>query len=269
MSLKKHLFDDISLVITSSGRADLLVKTLASMQPWVYLFTEKILVDDAQTANVKIRQIAEDYGFHFLSNQKQLGQHQSIDRAYKYVSKPYIFHCEDDWQFNQCPDIRLAKKLLELSYISCVCTRKIDDRCRSKYPDRTIKLDRYQSAELAGEKYLTIKQHWHPTRGAFTFNPNLIKTAFYKTIGPYRRYSSEREISASLKQQGYLIAFEPQGTCSHIGWNRHIQDPTKLPRTHTFFGKLERSYIKRARRIKSRCVHLLHPFNRRIGGKNR
>lgn len=34
-----------------------------------------------------------------------------------------------------------------------------------------------------------------------------------------------------MKSRGYVIAFEPQGSCKHIGWNRHVQDPTKLPRT--------------------------------------
>ena len=258
MQTAKYVFNDISLVITSSGRADLLAKTLASMQPWIYLIHERILIDDMRPGHTDISLLAREYGFYYFENEKPLGQHLSIDRAYQHVTNPYIFHCEDDWEFTKQPDFNLAVNLLSQPNISCVCLRKVNDRSRSKYPKRTIDTSRYESAEFQGKQYFTIKNNWHPAHGAFTFNPNLIKTELYNVIGPYRQYPTERAISALMKHKGYTIAFEPQGSCIHIGWNRHVQDPTKLPREHTFIGKLKRSCTKRFQLVKTMYDHLTH-----------
>ncbi len=248
-------FDEISLVITSCGRADLLATTLNSMTPWLKCIKEKILIEDSGRSQPNIRQLTEQFGFLYLENERQLGQHQSIDRAYQEITNPYIFHCEDDWQFFQQPDFNQAKALLNQVNISCVCFRKIDDRSRSKYPEQTLDVARYRSAEINRRSYLFIPKDYHPEYGSFTFNPNLIKKELYDRFGPYAQYQSERKISARLKLHNYVIAFETAGACQHIGWNRHAQDPTKLPRGYTLSDKAKRSYLKRIRKLKS----WLHP----------
>ena len=245
MKLEGAAFDQISVVITSCGRADLLVKTLSSMTPWIHSFHEKIMIDDMSPEHLDVSLIAKEYGFSFIQNTQPLGQHRSIDIAYEQVSNPYIFHCEDDWEFFKMPDLELAKSVLEQAHISAMCFRKINDRSRSKYHSRTIDINRYQPAYFNNKKYLTIKKDWHPARGAFTFNPGLIKYSFYQQWGPYSKYPSETKISELLKGQGYLLAYEPEGSCMHIGWNRHVQDPMKPIRDHSFIGKLRKSCKKR------------------------
>ena len=191
MAVGRNYFNDLCLVITSSGRSDLLAKTLTSMNPWIDHIDEKILIEDGNCGHDAIKNIAKQYGFTFLENNAPIGQHRSIDRAYQYVTKPYIFHCEDDWQFYKQPDFQLAIELLELANISCVCFRKINDRSRSKYPNRTLDINRYQANSIHNKSYLVLRSDWHPDHGAFTFNPNLIKTQLYRSIKPYQQFSTE------------------------------------------------------------------------------
>ena len=36
-----------------------------------------------------------------IVQKKQVGHHRAVDLMYAQVKTPYIFHCEDDWQFDQ------------------------------------------------------------------------------------------------------------------------------------------------------------------------
>ena len=260
MASKNNTLDDISMVITSCGRSDLLARTLLSMDSWLHLIHHKIIVDDFSIAQNEISQLTTEYGFQLIKNKTQLGQHRSIDIAYQQIATTYVFHCEDDWEFFKMPDFQLAKLVLEEAKVSCMCFRKIDDRSRSKYPKRTIDVSRYEPAYIKNKKYLVIRKDWHPSRGAFTFNPNLSKLQLYKNWGPYSQYRSERNISKLMKKCGYIVAYEPLGSCIHIGWNRHISDPTKPVRDKTFIGKTKRSYAKRMRKAKKALEHLSYPL---------
>ena len=100
---------DYSLVITSCGRFDLLRRTIASflkfadVQPKQY-----ILVEDSGDENVREVLAPFNVPFEILVNKPSLARgggasierlHAAIDRAYAQVKFPYIFHCEDDWEF--------------------------------------------------------------------------------------------------------------------------------------------------------------------------
>ena len=93
-----------TLVITSCARHDLLRITLdsfikyADLLPVATVIVEDGGVDapawlscDHQKNNLPNTQ--------FIKNDPKLGQVASIDRGYAEVKTPYIFHCEDDWQF--------------------------------------------------------------------------------------------------------------------------------------------------------------------------
>ena len=93
-----------TLVITSCARHDLLRITLdsfikyADLLPAATIIVEDGGVDapawlssDHQKNNLPNTQ--------FIKNDPKLGQVASIDRGYAEVKTPYIFHCEDDWQF--------------------------------------------------------------------------------------------------------------------------------------------------------------------------
>src|SRR5450830_1702387 len=110
---------NITLVVTSCGRFDLLKRTLETFD----LFNtadirEVFITEDSGDEAVRLA-IPEHWRSHckFLINRPKLGQLASIDLAYESVKTPYIFHCEDDWRF-------IARGLSRIPrwYWSCVPT---------------------------------------------------------------------------------------------------------------------------------------------------
>src|ERR1035441_5909366 len=83
---------EITLVLTSCGRYDLLSQTLESFYKFnTYSIKEVIIVEDWNRE----------------------GQIKSIDKAYARVKTPYIFACEDDWCFYKSGFIEKSLEILE------------------------------------------------------------------------------------------------------------------------------------------------------------
>jgi GT2 family glycosyltransferase len=90
----------ITFVVTSCGRFDLLAQTLDSFLRFNRApIARYALVEDS--GDEAVRDVVAEAGpsFDVLVNKERLGQLRSIDRAYETVTTPYIFHCEDDWRF--------------------------------------------------------------------------------------------------------------------------------------------------------------------------
>ncbi len=103
-----------SVVITSCGRFDLLRATLASLLPHLEVPPEKIVVVEDSCDGAVEDVVAEfDGAFEILVNPSKLGQIASIDRAYHRVETPFIFHCEDDWEFFRSGFITESARLLD------------------------------------------------------------------------------------------------------------------------------------------------------------
>lgn len=215
------------------------------MEPWIEKISHKILIDDFGKACKEVEILSNKYCFEYIKNATRIGQHASIDRAYKHVKNQYIFHCEDDWEFYNEPNFTHAKSLLNKSEISCVCFRQKDDRSSSKHPNKRLDISRYESEIFLGINYLYLPKNYHQSYGSFTFNPSIIKYDLYSYIGPYSQYKTEKQISEFLKARDKVIAFQESDSCRHIGWNHHADDPKKLPRGYTFISKLKRSWYKR------------------------
>ena len=103
-----------SVVITSCGRFDLLRATIASLLPHLEVRPAKIIIveDSCDTAVADAVQ-GFDGEFEILVNPVKLGQIASIDRAYDLIETPYIFHCEDDWEFFRSGFITESAVLLQ------------------------------------------------------------------------------------------------------------------------------------------------------------
>ena len=91
----------ITLVVTSCGRLDLLKATLDSFDRYnTAPIREVFITEDAGDEGVAgiLPAHWKEHCTVFV-NRPKLGQLASIDLAYGHVSTPYIFHCEDDWEF--------------------------------------------------------------------------------------------------------------------------------------------------------------------------
>lgn len=92
---------DITLIVTSCGRFDLLKLTLDSFDRFNTVPIREVIITEDSGDEAVYAAIPQGWAEHctvFVSKPK-LGQMASIDLAYSKVSTTYIFHCEDDWEF--------------------------------------------------------------------------------------------------------------------------------------------------------------------------
>jgi hypothetical protein len=210
----------VTLCLTSAGRPDLLQKTLSTLLAAnASSFQDIIIIDDlasAQCAQV-VRELCP--GANLLLNETRLGHHRSVDRMYRLVRTPFIFHCEDDWQFAPIPMIAdCFKALLAIRDGSVICVREFDDL----HPDL---LKEAELVEIEGSLFWICSITARPIWNGFTFNPALLRRALWEEHGPHENYPTEAAISEHMKSHGLRIVQLVSGTCRHIGAHRHVYDP--------------------------------------------
>jgi hypothetical protein len=230
--------DDVTLVITSCNRAQLLDKTLES-------FVMK------NTYPIKITYIIEDSGIQgcndavvlkykdalnivCIYNQQNLGQVESIDKVYSYVRTKWIFHCEEDWCFLQPSFIEKSMKVFNDNPDEKIYTVWLrPHHCTSGHPIEKDDLNRGYFPMKKDYSYIDkgVKYTW----GGITFNPGLRKTEDCLIKHPYflrceksvingKQYVGEYVINKEYVDLGYyaMILSDPNGHVNHIGWGQHI-----------------------------------------------
>jgi GT2 family glycosyltransferase len=87
---------DITVVVTSCNRHDLLARTLESFRAHE---TEgrvaRVLV--AEDGNADPSEVCARFGAEHFRTGNRVGQINLIDQAYAKIATPLIFHLEDDW----------------------------------------------------------------------------------------------------------------------------------------------------------------------------
>ena len=92
---------EITLAVTSCNRHDLLERTLRSFARYCGgLVKETIIVEDSdQSAPAWLADIDNIGPKTWISNGVRKAQIYSCDRLMSEVKTPYVFWCEDDWEF--------------------------------------------------------------------------------------------------------------------------------------------------------------------------
>jgi len=205
---------DITFVLTSCGRLDLLQKTVESIHPEILMNTKKnILIDDSGSKSIH-QQIDSNKLYSNwikLYNEENIGQPKSVDRAYSLVDTDYIFHCEDDWVFDYRFDfVQDSIDILKNNNnIMQVTFRK-----GCPHPVKLINGLNIKIPAWNGEWY------------GFTYNPSIIKTEAVRKIKSYSG-KLEQLISKQYYELGYLTA-SIYGVVDHIGWGRSTNSYLKL-----------------------------------------
>jgi hypothetical protein len=92
---------DITFVLTSCGRFDLLVETRrAFLASNTAAISRYVIVEDSGDPQISDVFASFDVRFELLINDPPRGQMASIDPAYSGVHTPYIFHCEQWFKRN-------------------------------------------------------------------------------------------------------------------------------------------------------------------------
>ena len=219
---------DITICLTSAGRWKLLEKTISSLvsywdgSPPADFFIH----EDRGDIPAAIHQDLERFLYlHWKLTPKvlfsyQAGQVAAIDRVYKAVKTPYIFHCEDDWEFYQTGFIADSKAVLEHDKSICtVWLRHPSDR--NGHPvlsgvRKTINDVRFQ---MMATNY---RRQWH----GMTWNPGLRRLSDYQAMGRFDSFckwdsnnhiQSEIDFNKKYYEAGFRGATLCRGFVKHIG----------------------------------------------------
>ena len=234
----------VTLIVTSCGRPDLLKETLDSFDLFnTYPLTRKVLIEDS--ADSKMEQfLSKHYKGYFdtiIINKPKLGHMKSIDRAYQEVGTPYIFHCEDDWEF-------IKKGFIEDSFLLLDQDPKLlNIYLRGVSENNVHQLD---SEIMVFENKIKYRRVLDVVPGqpgqyrGFTLNPTLKRLSDYHLIGSYAAVGSEHALVREYQNFGYhAISFE-EAYIRHIGAGRHVPRPTD--------SWLRRLKLKLRNKLKSR-----------------
>ncbi|WP_135445150.1 glycosyltransferase [Vibrio tasmaniensis] len=231
--------NDVSLVVTSCKRHDLLNKTLLSFVEFNTYPIEKVIIiedSDNELPSKELRTIFSDSNcglydetdFVFINNRTNIGQMKSIDKAYSHVDSRYIFHCEDDWQFFKVGFIEASLRILDINdNIFTVWLRSYDD------------LNGHSVSNLKCESGISYRKI-EPMKfwTGFTLNPGLRLTKNCMKFLPYssierldtslkgRTETSESDIAILYANNGYfgVVTSEVDGYVNHMGAGRHISN---------------------------------------------
>lgn len=228
---------NVTLVITSCGRTDLLEQTILSFFKFnTYPIEQTIIIEDSgilqDFANVK--KIVPT-PLEIIINPVNLGQMKSIDLAYSKVKTDYIFHCEEDWEFFNFNFIEKSFEILNTdSKIFTVWLRAFAEKKIGKV------IDKLNPVHLSKNNwyYRILQSKGKSWQSGFSLNPGLRKTSDCMKLHPYSNLEvlfpkigeqlvGERDLSVHYRNAGFIAAItnNENGYIRHIGGKRHILLP--------------------------------------------
>lgn len=219
---------NITLVVTSCGRLDLLKHTLESFDRFnTAPVREVFITEDAGDEGVRAV-IPAHWKDHctFFVNRPKLGQLASIDLAYEQVKTPYIFHCEDDWEFYRPGFVEDSRTILELRpEILQVWLRNYvyDLQVHSPY----IRLG---AREVIGGvpcyPLISDKPEWQ----SFSLNPGLRRLKEYRLCAPFAGHGGEKALSQRYAELNLTAVTLEGDAVLHTGFGLHVETPAERQR---------------------------------------
>ncbi|MCO7594384.1 MULTISPECIES: glycosyltransferase family 2 protein [Pseudomonas] len=219
---------DITLVVTSCGRFDLLKETLESFDRYNTAPIREVFITEDSGDDAVHDAVPAHWKDHctVFVNRPKLGQLASIDLAYGRVKTPYIFHCEDDWRFYRQGFVEDSRAILEAS------PDVLQVWLRSHAHDLAIHSpyihlgDRQVIAGVPCYPLLSDKAEWQ----AFSLNPGLRRLSDYQRCAPFADYAGEKALSRRYAELN-LTAITLEGDAVlHTGFGSHVTVPEEVQR---------------------------------------
>jgi hypothetical protein len=182
---------DVTLVITACNRPQYLARTLDSfVRHNTYPLARAVIVEDSGLAGINdFARSRLRCDVDLVYNARNVGQMESIDRAYARVDTRYVFHCEEDWEFVRPGFVEASKAVLDAEpRVVCVWLRGIDDT--NGHP--------VEPSGHPGYAYLArgYRGVWH----GFTLNPGLRRLADYKLLAPFADLAPVARIAVTTRR---------------------------------------------------------------------
>lgn len=216
---------EITVCLTSCNRFDLLHRTLTSFFATNTYPIKKFIITEDSTQPEMQRQILANYGdkVELIFNPVNLGIYRSVDNMYNLVDTEYIFHCEDDWQFDGNPNFMQESIdiLEERKDVHQIWIRK------DAYVD-WVENTLQQTA--TGVNYKMLKGQFCGEWCGFSHNPGLRRKIDYTQMFPNgyaefilpdkRAVFTEENCNLHARKLGYRAATLMNTCCIHIGDRR-------------------------------------------------
>jgi hypothetical protein len=233
---RKLCNERVTAVVTSCRRQDLLDIAIGSFfAANTYPHVDMIVVEDGpDSRNARLADKYHALPIRWIGTQRRVGQIRAIDFAYSQVTAPYIFHLEDDWEFNGGGFIEASLTLLR-AYPKCllVHVRAPDDinghplAAEVEFAEdvtfRRLATDHFEPAEDPRDPPF----HWP----GFSFNPGLRRLSDYRAIGTYESVALAQPGHAARAEQRLGEAYCDRGFFAAVlttnggrGYTRHLGD---------------------------------------------
>ncbi|PJY94951.1 glycosyltransferase family 2 protein [Pseudomonas donghuensis] len=219
---------DVTLVVTSCGRFDLLKLTLESFDRFNTAPVREVFITE-DSGDEAVHQAIPEHWKPYCTvfvNRPKLGQLASIDLSYSHVKTPYIFHCEDDWEFyrpgfveDSLAILAVSPQLLQVWLRSYVYDLKL----HSPY----IHLgERQVIAGVPCYPLLSDKPEWQ----SFSLNPGLRRLSDYQRCAPFAAYAGEKALSKRYAELNLTGVSLEGDAVLHTGFGMHVSLPEERQR---------------------------------------
>jgi hypothetical protein len=222
--------NEVTLFITSCGRPNLLKITLETFIKFnTYPITEAIICEDS--GNIDSIEFAKDilnFPCRIIYNKKRIGQMRSIENSIQFIKTPYVFHCEDDWEFYCSGFIELSMDILQKNEkISQVVLRSYSDYIRNYNLIIHDPVDNYRKITQPNLQQI------------YSFNPSLKKINIQFLNIPYEDWDDEFTIQTKINELDLfaVVTTNSNGFVKHIGWESHIKESSDIKYRNQFPGK--------------------------------
>lgn len=216
LRVKMGIHDRCSILLTACKRPDLLRYTLETFLKFnTYPIEEAIILEDSGIEGID--DFAKEmlpFPTKILYAKKNRGVMRSIENGVQYIRTPYVFHCEDDWEFYDYGFIERSMDILK------------------KEPLMTSPwLRSYQDINLQNLKYTVHDKYIMfaaEVGNTISHNPGLRKTPIEKMFAPYTsdklRTLCEGGLCDAFQRIGMRTGLtdNPNGFVRHSGMGRRV-----------------------------------------------
>jgi hypothetical protein len=220
---------EVTFVLTSCGRVDLLQKTIESFEKFnSYPIKRGIITEDSCDEEV-YKQVRDLFGdrYEIWANEEKKGQIKSIVDAYETIDTPYIFHCEDDWEFIR-PGF-VEESMVILQHDPNIIQAWLENRDSANAATNSVELFTFMDqTDIDGACYNKMKVADGWEWGYFSFRPGLKRKRDYDKIGGYARFTNEVDISCTYRDLGYYCVILSEPASIDLGSDRRVHDPTRI-----------------------------------------
>lgn len=213
---------EVSVALTSCGRPDLLKETIESFLKFnSYPLADFFVIEDRNEKTEEVIKVIDKFSnVKLLITDERVGQARAIEQVYGEIKTKYIFHCEDDWKFHKSGFIEKSIPILESDPHILQVHIRAPNEINGHPVSQSYLIENIGVRRLAFN-YLKV---WH----GFSWNPGLRRKDDLMKDGKLPNFKHEHHFSIHYRDLGFyvIVLDEKDGYVTHIGWHRHVNDPS-------------------------------------------